>query len=84
MAQAERPALIITDIEMPYLNGIQMIAKLRAQQEFTRVPIMAISAYGSNELAAAVTAGADMAVPKPVDLDVFINHINYLLPARSA
>jgi CheY-like chemotaxis protein len=48
VAESERPDLIITDINMPNLNGLEMITLLRKQSWFTRVPILAITAYGSN------------------------------------
>jgi CheY-like chemotaxis protein len=80
IAEAERPDLIITDIEMPRLNGIQMIARLRRQLGFSEVPILAVSAYGSGELDAAISAGANQALQKPIDFDSFIGLVTQLLP----
>jgi len=82
-AEAERPDLIITDICMPHLDGIQMIARLREEAEFSKLPILVISAYGSGDLAAALRAGANLAMPKPVDFDCLIGHVKQLLPGES-
>jgi Response regulator containing CheY-like receiver, AAA-type ATPase, and DNA-binding domains len=80
VAEAERPDLIITDIEMPRLDGIQMIARLRGQLEFSEVPILAVSAYGKGELDAAISAGANQALQKPIDFDFFLGLVSRLLP----
>jgi DNA-binding response OmpR family regulator len=79
-AAVERPDMIITDINMPRLDGIQMIVRLRKQLEFSKVPILAVSAYGSGELAAALKAGANQAMQKPIDFDSFIGLVTRLLP----
>lgn len=79
-AEVERPDLIITDINMPRLDGIQMIARLRGQLGFSEVPILAVSAYGSGELDAAISAVANQAMQKPIDFDSFIGLVTQLLP----
>lgn len=66
VAATERPDLIITDINMPNLNGLEMIKHLRQLPEFERIPIMAITAYGNGVAKEALDAGADRAATKPV------------------
>src|SRR5215216_3869156 len=56
VAEAEHPDLIITDINMPNLNGIEMIKLLRELPEFGSVPIMAITAYGNTVATEAIEA----------------------------
>lgn len=80
-AMAERPDMIITDINMPNLNGIEMIRLLRAEVEFVSVPIMAITAYGQSVAKEAIDAGADRAATKPIDFDSLIRGIRQLLAA---
>jgi DNA-binding response OmpR family regulator len=84
IAEAQRPDLIITDIDMPHLDGIQMIARLRGQMGFSGVPILVVSACGGEEAAAVLGAGADLVMQKPIDLSSFINYIDHLLPAKTA
>ena len=81
IAEAERPDLIITDISMPRMDGIQMISRLRNQSQFSKVPILVISAYGSAMTGDALRAGANKAMHKPLDFDSFISHVNNLLAA---
>jgi CheY-like chemotaxis protein len=66
VAATEHPDLIITDINMPNLNGLEMIKQLRQRPEFMNIPIMAITAYGNSVAKEALEAGADRAATKPV------------------
>jgi CheY-like chemotaxis protein len=81
VAEAERPDLIITDINMPNLDGIQMITLLRKHNAFKCVPILAITAYGTDIAMEAVNAGADRALTKPVEFDSLMDWIRHLLTA---
>ena len=79
IAAAERPDLIITDINMPNLNGIEMIKQLRKRPGFERVPIMAITAYGNGVAKEALDAGADRAATKPIQFTSLTVEIRELL-----
>ena len=82
MANAEHPDLIITDIEMPELNGLDLVKELRAQPETRDIPIIVLSALGNAEMDKAIRAGADRAMHKPVLLDGLADESRDLL-ARS-
>ena len=49
-AQADPPDIVLTDIEMPHMNGIQMIAEFRRSPQLSRIPIIVLStaAHGEN------------------------------------
>ncbi|HEY7910400.1 MAG TPA: response regulator [Blastocatellia bacterium] len=79
LVDADCPDLIITDINMPHMDGIEMVRVLRQKPECNRVPIIVLSAYGSGNLKDAIKAGADEAVRKPLDYDWFVTAINRLL-----
>ena len=79
MASAERPDLIITDINMPDIDGIDLVKQLRAQAEFKDVPIIACTAYGIERRDETIRAGANLAIDKPIDLDSLIDDVNELL-----
>jgi DNA-binding response OmpR family regulator len=79
MAGDEQPDLIVTDITMPNLNGIDMIRLLRKKLEFKQMPIVTITAYGRSTADKAIEAGADLALTKPVEFDALIDDINHLL-----
>ena len=79
VAEKENPDLIITDINMPNMDGIQMITILRKHESLSQVPILAITAYGSSIASDAVKAGADRAMTKPVEFDSLIEGIRRLI-----
>ncbi len=83
-AKAERPDIIITDINMPNINGIEMIKMLRNDSEFSKVPIMAITAYGHSVAAEAIEAGANRASTKPIEFESLLNGIRQLLSESKA
>lgn len=80
-ADAERPDLIITDVNMPRMNGIEMIKRLREQDGFATVPIMAITAYGNGVAKEALEAGANRAATKPIQFTELVVEIKELLEA---
>lgn len=65
-ARAESPDLIITDLAMPRINGIEMIQKLRATPEFKNTPILAITSYGMERALEGIRAGANRALARPI------------------
>jgi len=81
-ASDEQPDMIITDINMPNMNGIEMIKRLRSLPNVKRVPIMAITAYGNGVAKEALDAGADRAATKPIQFAALVAEIREML-ARS-
>lgn len=79
MVEAERPDLVITDINMPNMNGIEMIRRLRGDSKVAHIPIMAITAYGSSVASEALEVGANYATTKPIEFEVLITNIRELL-----
>jgi two-component system cell cycle response regulator DivK len=69
MAKAERPDLILTDISMPTMDGIDMIRQIRADAETAEIPILVFTAYGSSTIDEALEVGATQAFYKPFDFD---------------
>src|SRR5262245_37754973 len=69
------PDLIVTDIQMPRMDGIEMIKRIRESQPDKRTPIIVISAYGKRLIDDALEAGADGFVEKPIDLESFLKTI---------
>lgn len=62
MAQESAPDLVVTEITMPVMDGVELIWCLRAELATAHIPILA--ATGDPHLAAA----ADAVVPKPYDI----------------
>lgn len=79
-ATAAHPDLIITDIQMPRMNGIEMIRRIREEKDLQQTPIIVMSAYGKRVIDDAMQAGANDFVEKPIDFDKFLNAIKDKLP----
>lgn len=80
-AESSSPDLIVTDIQMPRMDGIEMIKRIRESQAGKRIPIIVMSAYGQRRITDALEAGADGIVEKPIDLDSFLETIKSKLHA---
>ncbi|HYP28968.1 MAG TPA: response regulator [Blastocatellia bacterium] len=81
VARAEHPDLIITDINMPHMSGIDMIKVLRKEEDFKEVPIVVITAYGRTVSTQAIEVGADSVMTKPVEYDELSDTVVKLLAA---
>ncbi|MFP5262514.1 MAG: restriction endonuclease [Blastocatellia bacterium] len=73
----QKPDLVITDINMPRMDGIELIKRLRRDRKTADIPVLAVTAFGSIVAREAIEAGADASAEKPFDSDKF------LLTARS-
>lgn len=80
-ATNDHPDLIVTDIQMPRMDGIEMIKRIRESRPISRTPIIVMSAYGKRLINDAIEAGADAFVEKPIDLDNLLATIKSKLPA---
>ena len=80
IADKEKPDLIILDIMMPGMDGIQVCEKLRSKNEFNNTIIMFLSARGEDFThIAAYDAGADDFVNKPLKPRLLISKVRSLL-----
>jgi two-component system cell cycle response regulator DivK len=63
-----RPALILTDIQMPGMDGLELTRRLKSKPETMDIPVVAITAYAmSGDQQKAEEAGCDAYVSKPID-----------------
>ena len=79
-ARQFKPDLVITDIQLPHVSGIELMQQLRADDELKDVPIMAVTAYaaaGDDERFRA--AGAQAYVSKPISVMRFAETVDQLL-----
>jgi CubicO group peptidase (beta-lactamase class C family) len=81
-ARAFSPDLIVMDIQMPHISGLELIEQLKADGPLKHVPIMAVTAYaakGDEERIRA--AGAEGYVSKPISVVRFVEAVRALLAA---
>lgn len=69
-AESNRPDLIIMDLEMPEMDGLNATRQIRNLADFEGVPIVAVSAYGADQFrTAALAAGCNEYVSTPFEPD---------------
>lgn len=83
-ATTDHPDLIVTDINMPRMNGIEMIKRIRGGEDtdLRETPIIVMSAYGRRMIDDAIQAGADGFVEKPIDFDKFLTTVKEKMPTH--
>ncbi len=78
---ADRADLILTDLRLPGINGLELLATLRRQDLHT--PVIVMTAFGSIETAVeAMKAGAADFLPKPFSLDHLMTVVNKALELK--
>lgn len=80
LALAERPDLILLDIQMPVLNGLEALARLKADGRTGSIPTVAVTSFamrGDKERFA--EAGFDRVIIKPIEIKEFLKIIASLL-----
>jgi len=71
--------VVVTDIGMPGEDGYSLVRRLRSLPASRRMLAIAVTGYASkSDVAAALDAGFDLHVPKPVDFDTFVSMIRRL------
>jgi len=79
-ARSFRPELVIMDIQMPWISGLELIEQLKADEELRATPIMAVTAYAAKGDEERIReAGAEGYVSKPISLMRFIEAVRALL-----
>jgi two-component system chemotaxis response regulator CheY len=76
-----KPHLIVTDINMPVMGGLELIGKVRAMQGFKFIPILTLTTESDNaKRDQGKRAGATGWIVKPVSGDDLIKVIKKVLP----
>ena len=83
MAAAERPDIVLMDLEMPGIDGWEATRRLKSNPDTCDIPVIALSAHalaGSREKALA--AGCDEFDTKPVEFDRLVATLRRVLAGR--
>ncbi|MEP2987997.1 MAG: response regulator [Parasphingorhabdus sp.] len=74
------PNLIVMDIQLPHVSGLELIEQLKKDPQLKIIPIMAVTAYaGKGDEDRILTAGAEAYVSKPISVAKFIESVQKVL-----
>lgn len=83
MAETAQPDLILCDLQMPVMNGYEVVRYLRASSLWRRVPLIAVTAFSmSGDRESALRAGFDDHVTKPIVPETFVAQVEAFLPSE--
>jgi CheY-like chemotaxis protein len=83
LASEERPDLVLLDIQMPDMDGHEVIAALRQRAELDEVPVVAVTAFAMvGDRDRIVSSGFDGYISKPITPDKFVEQIEEFLPTE--
>ena len=79
LAREKAPDLVLMDIQLPGINGIEAFKQIRAEAKTARVPVVALTASVTPTDRSAITsAGFDAFVSKPINLKEFLETVKRL------
>lgn len=79
MARRRKPDILLTDIQMPEVDGLELIRRLRDDEDLSTLPILAVTAFGAEMSEQALAAGADACLPKPLNFPNLAQTIEAIL-----
>ncbi len=72
----EKPDLVIMDIQLPDIDGLEVTRRMRASEADGRVPIIAVTSYAMpGDKEKALAAGCNGYIAKPINVDTFVGEI---------
>jgi CheY-like chemotaxis protein len=84
LARAEPPDLVICDLQLPGIGGIEVAKRLKAQPALARVPLVAVTAYAMvGDRERVLAAGFDGYISKPIDPQTFVPQIAAFLKSAA-
>ena len=76
LARANRPDLIIMDIQLPEISGLDATKVLKADNELARIPVIAVTAHAmEGDEARFIEGGCDGYIAKPFSVSTFLETI---------
>ncbi|SEP04519.1 Signal transduction histidine kinase [Flavobacterium sp. CF108] len=82
-ALQKQPDLILTDVIMPVMNGLELCKNIKADLKTSHIPLMMLSAKALvKDKLEGIDSGADMYLSKPFDMDILKSSLVQLLKSR--
>lgn len=80
----EKPDLIICDVGIPKINGLEVARRVKCDEELARIPMIAVTAFAMvGDREKVLGAGFDGYIPKPITPEIFVKQIEDYLSNHS-
>ena len=78
--RADRPDIIVSDVMMPRMSGLELVAELKGDPDTARIPVLLLTAKAQqSDIADGLGRGADDYVTKPFEPLELVDRVNRLL-----
>ena len=78
--QTERPDLILMDVQLPGMDGLEATRKIKEEPSTRDIPVVAVTSYAmKGDREKALAAGCTGYITKPIDKDTFIQEVATVL-----
>jgi two-component system cell cycle response regulator DivK len=85
LARAERPDLIVMDIQLPAISGLEVTRWLKEDPELRHIPVVAVTAYAmKGDKARMLEGGCEAYLAKPISVTSFLETIRRLIERTPA
>jgi two-component system cell cycle response regulator DivK len=83
LAKERKPDLVLMDIQLPGINGIEAFRQIRADANTSRIPVVALTASVTpTDRSAISAAGFDAFISKPINLREFLDTVKRLVERK--
>ncbi len=80
IAKTMRPDLILMDIQLPEISGLEVTRRIKADKDISGIPIIAVTAFAmKNDEEKILRAGCEAYISKPISITDFLATIRYFL-----
>jgi CheY-like chemotaxis protein len=80
LLESERPDLLLRDVMMPGMSGLEVLRSIRGDERWSDLPVLLVTAAAGAEVRAAGWRGLSDVVPKPFLLKDLLRQIEVILP----
>jgi len=81
--ESERPDLVILDVRMPGMDGIEFLEKIRGDTEFKKIPVIMLTAESSDmSIISGLSMGADHYITKPFTISSVLTGIKMMFEEK--
>jgi two-component system cell cycle response regulator DivK len=81
----ELPDLVLMDMQLPGMDGLDLVAELRRQERYRRLPIVALTAHAlRGDRERFLAGGCDGYIAKPIDVAAFAAQVEAYLAGAAA